>query len=76
MNDLLKMLAQDPNIAPAFRAVIRPEQELQDTLADVLEYLEQREDITDQTSDDGSPYPNEEMKLATRVRWALQGTRK
>jgi hypothetical protein len=76
MNDLLKMLARDPNIAPAFRAVVAPTQkelELAGVLMDLLEYFEQREDISDETNDDGSPRPNEAMQLASQIRTALRG---
>lgn len=36
------------------------------------EYMEQRSDISDETDDDGSPRPNEEMVLLTELQTILE----
>lgn len=45
--------------------------ELESELYKALEYFEEREDISDETTDDGHPLPGEEMILASSIRESL-----
>lgn len=44
---------------------------LESELYKALEYFEEREDISGETTDDGHPLPNEEMELASSIRQEL-----
>jgi hypothetical protein len=48
---------------------------LYDAVLEALDYFEQREDISGETNDDGSPRPNEAMQMASMLRSALKEAR-
>lgn len=46
-------------------------EKLLEALRDCAEYFEQRSDIADEHNEDGSPRPNEEMRMLAMIQTAL-----